>query len=498
MRPLCPSPGWQGGGAAGGGRLLTSLPMLSAMAFCQAVMICSESCWMRNSEPSRVFSYRGSGQRSGQGHGAARVWPQPPGFGGQVVAENGTQLITLMTPIVAVCRRAKAAGNLPPVQTPSGKTPLGARMSPGDISMSVGKGQWLAAQHVPLLPVRGCPPVSPPPPPPAHPLHRWWDEPGRCWHRHPPTGHVWTLMGDRCPPPLSPGSPPGHASCWTCPCRPRRGWPRAAPPCAQGWSGCWAAAVGVRGRGWHRWHPPGGDGDTGVLHCGGAAGFPPPERQEWQMTPVGHPCPLPWHPGLSAGPGHGAAAMGWVSWPPAWGQQGPTATVTSWDSPSPAWGPRGSSALGSALVTALCRSGVTRGKESLAGCRVAVPRDRGRSPGVFIREENHQTLLLSPCHGFWGALATLPLHPAPLHLCFPEGPLQTEPCTHVPAVGPAQRPPPLGAWVCPLSFPRCHHRRVLQDPQQLLHPGGGCWVLEGGLGQAPLPPRSPRRAPCAR
>lgn len=86
------------------GHLLTSLPMLSAIAFCQAVMICSESCWMRNSEPSRVFSCRSSRQQSGQGHGAARIWLQAPGFGGQVVAENSAQLITLMTPTVATCQ----------------------------------------------------------------------------------------------------------------------------------------------------------------------------------------------------------------------------------------------------------------------------------------------------------------------------------------------------------------------------------------------------------
>lgn len=140
-----PVPRVAGWGSADGGRLLTSRPMLSAIAFCQAAMICSESCWMRNSEPSRVFSYGSSGQRSGQGRGAARVWPQPPGFGGQVVAENGAQLITLMTPIAAVCGRAGVAGNPLPVQSPSGKPPLGARISLGDISMPVGKGQWPAA-----------------------------------------------------------------------------------------------------------------------------------------------------------------------------------------------------------------------------------------------------------------------------------------------------------------------------------------------------------------
>lgn len=156
-----------------GGRPLTSLLMLSAMALCQAAMICSESCWMRNSEPSRVFSCGSSGQRSGQGHGAARGWPRPRGFGDLLVAENGAQLITPMTPVVAISRRAGAAGNLLPVQSPRGKTPPGARMTLGDISMPVGKGQ---GQHSVSL-------CSQP-----------WDVPYRP-HRHQPQHIPFTAGG---------------------------------------------------------------------------------------------------------------------------------------------------------------------------------------------------------------------------------------------------------------------------------------------------------------
>lgn len=50
-----------------GWQVLTILPMLSAMALCQAVMICSVSCCRRNSELSRVRSCGDSGSvRQGQ------------------------------------------------------------------------------------------------------------------------------------------------------------------------------------------------------------------------------------------------------------------------------------------------------------------------------------------------------------------------------------------------------------------------------------------------
>lgn len=50
-----------GEGGRGWGRPLshTICAMLSAMARCHVDTICSESCWMRNSEPSRVLSWGG-------------------------------------------------------------------------------------------------------------------------------------------------------------------------------------------------------------------------------------------------------------------------------------------------------------------------------------------------------------------------------------------------------------------------------------------------------
>jgi len=116
----------------------------------------------------------------------------------------------------------------------------------------------------------------------------------------------------------------------------------------------------------------------------------------------------------------------------------------------------------------VCSFGVALGA-STAGVGVAVPRE-GTVPRGAQRS--------SPSAEFQGASATLPLHPAPPRPSkglFQQGPPRTEPCTPTPAVGPAPRPPhPDGAGPSP-SFPRCPHRRVLQDPRQLLHPGAGCW-----------------------
>lgn len=195
-------------------------------------------------------------------------------------------------------------------------------------------------------------------------------------------------------------------------------------------------------------------------------------------------CPLLWHP---AGPGHGAAPVGWVPWPPAWGQPGLTATVTLWDTPSPAWRPQGSSALGSVLVTASRRSSVTWGTESPAGCRVAVPGE-GTVPWGFHRGRTLAPLAL-PMPWVSGCFGCAPTPPSPSPSLFSRRALPPR-ALHPHASGGASAacpPPPPRVRVRPLSFP-CHpHRRVLQDPRQFLHPGAGCW----GLGQHRFLPARP-------
>lgn len=133
--PPCPSPGWQGGG--GGRRAPAHQPadavgdrLLPGGDDLLRVVLDEEL----GALPRLQLQEPGGAAVRARATGLPTEWPQPPSFGGQVVAENRAQLMTQMPPSIAVCRRARAAGNLLSVRSPRGKTPPGGGMSLGDLS----------------------------------------------------------------------------------------------------------------------------------------------------------------------------------------------------------------------------------------------------------------------------------------------------------------------------------------------------------------------------
>lgn len=221
---------------------------------------------------------------------------------------------------------------------------------------------------------------------------------------------------------------------------------------------------------------PEGTGTLGSCSAGGAVGFPPPERQEWQMSPSRCRTRM-WC--CCSSVGVVATSLGTA---------GPDSRHHLMGHPQPCPGTPGVFSIRVPLGDSTMREE----HYMVKGVWVAVPRD-GTVPWGFHKGRASDPLAL-PVPWVSGCCGHAPPPSSPSPSLFSRRTPPNRALHPGPGGGASTTSPSPMVWVHPLSFP-CHcHRRVLQKPRQLLHPGSGCWVLgsgEGGLGRAPLPPRSP-------
>lgn len=90
--------------------LLTSSWMPSPMAFCQVLMMASESCWIRYSEPSRLRSWRDRSHSVISGS-PGRLWGQASVVGG--AGRGDTEMVEMICPCPQELRAQSSKGFTP-------------------------------------------------------------------------------------------------------------------------------------------------------------------------------------------------------------------------------------------------------------------------------------------------------------------------------------------------------------------------------------------------